>query len=152
MVLLKERYAFVMMVRDKWWQEFVRLHRKGKQVQSYVQTGWGVPKKASMLFFYVVKPIGEVAGYADFIERKVGDAEELWKEHGHESVLSTAKKYFGFLDGRKKASFIRFENLQEAAKPITLSNLLMLLNVGRISRKGFYIDEKTAKKLKSSMD
>jgi len=149
---MKERYAFVMMVKDKWWQEFVRLHRKGKQVQSYVQTGFGVPKNASMLFFYVAKPVGEIAGYADFIERKVGDSEDLWKEHGHESVLGTAKRYFGFLDGKKKVSFVRFENLQEAAKPVVLNNLLMLLGTGRISRRGFYIDKKMAEKLKASMD
>jgi predicted transcriptional regulator len=148
---MKERYAFVMMIRDKWWQEFLRVHRKGKQIQSYVQGGWGVPKEASLLFFYVAKPIGEIAGYAEFVERKMGDAQDLWSEHGHESVLGTARKYFDFLNGKEKVSFIRFKNLQDAAKPITLNNLLMLLGAKRISRKGFYIDKKTAEKLKASM-
>jgi predicted transcriptional regulator len=81
----------------------------------------------------------------------MGDAQDLWSEHGHESVLGTARKYFDFLNGKEKVSFIRFKNLQDAAKPITLNNLLMLLGTKRISRKGFYIDKKTAEKLKASM-
>jgi len=149
---MNDNYAFVMMIRDKWWREFHRLHRKGKQVQSYVQGGWGVPKNASTLFFYVTKPVSEIAGYAEFIERKVGEAEKLWEEHGHESVLSSAEQYFDFVKGKKKVSFIRFKNLQDAVKPVPLNNLLMLLGVKRISRKGFYINKKTTETLKALME
>jgi predicted transcriptional regulator len=142
-----ENYAFVLMIREKWWREFCRLHHEGKQVQSYVQGGWAPPKNASLLFFYVTRPAGEIGGYAEFVERKVGEAEELWKEHGHESVLGSAEQYHAFVKDKQRVSFIRFKNLQEAAKPILLNNVLMLLGVKRLARKGFYVDKETADKL-----
>ena len=84
---MKENCAFVIMIKDRWWRDFCRLHREGKKVQSYVQGGWAPPKNTSLIFFYVTKPAAEIAGYAEFIERKVGEAESLWSEHGNESVL-----------------------------------------------------------------
>ena len=149
---MSENYAFTMMIREKWWREFRRLHHDGKLVQSYVQGGWAPPKKASELFFYVAKPVGEIAGYAEFIERKVGDPRELWKEHGHESVLGSAEQYFDFIKGKQRVSFIRFKNLQEAVKPMRLKDLLMFLGVKRLSRKGFYLSKETAEKLKALME
>jgi len=149
---MSEKYAFVIMVKDKWWREFRRLHHEGKQVQSYVQGGWAPPKNTSLILFYVTKPAGEIAGYAEFIERKVGDAEGLWNEHGHESVLNSAEQYFDLVRGKQRVSFIRFKNLQEAAKPIPLNNILMLLGVNRLARKGFYINKETAEKLIALME
>jgi predicted transcriptional regulator len=142
-----ERYAFVMMVRSTWWQRFRQQHHDGKQVQSYVRTGKTSPRKASKLFFYLVKPIGEIVGHADFIERKVGDPQELWKEHGLESVLSTVQQYKNVVKCKSEASFIRFENLYEAERPIALNSLLMLLGTSRLQRKGFYVNRETAEKL-----
>jgi predicted transcriptional regulator len=144
---MSEKYAFVIMVKEKWWREFRRLHHKGKQIQSYVQGGWAPPKDTSLIFFYVSKPVGEIAGYAEFIERKVGDAESIWNEHGNESVLQTKEKYEEFICDKQRVSFIRFKNLQEATNPIPLSNVLMLLGANRLSRKGFYIKKETADKL-----
>jgi len=144
---MDERYAFVIMIKNKWWQEFCRLHHKGKQVQSYVQGGWAPPKKTSLIFFYVTKPVAEIGGYAEFVERKVGDAEGLWKEHGNESVLSSQEQYLEFVKDKQRISFIRFKNLQEAAKPIPLNNILLCLGVNRLARGGFYINKETADKL-----
>jgi predicted transcriptional regulator len=143
--------AFVIMVKEKWWREFRRLHREGKQVQSYVQGGWAPPKNASLIFFYVTKPASEVAGYAEFMSREVGEAEELWSKHGQESVLSTAEQYFQFVKGKRHVSFVRFRNLREAVKPVPLDYLLMILGANRLARKGFYINEETAEKLISLM-
>jgi predicted transcriptional regulator len=144
---MKEKHAFVMMIRDRWWREFRSLHNRGKETFSYVQGGWAPPKNASLIFFYVTKPVGEVAGYAEFIERKVGDAGSLWNEHGSESVLKSREQYEEFIRDKQRVSFIRFKNLHEASKPISLSNILMLLGVKRLARKGFYIDKETADKL-----
>jgi predicted transcriptional regulator len=144
---MKENCAFVIMIRDKWWREFCRRHHEGKKVHAYVQGGWAPPKSTSLMFFYVTKPVAEIAGYAEFVERKVGDAESLWSEHGNESALQTTEKYAEFIRDKQRVSFIRFKNLQEAAKPIPLSNVLMLLGVRRLARKGFYIDKETADKL-----
>jgi len=149
---MSEKYAFVIMVKDKWWLEFCRLHHKGKQVQSYVQGEYAPPKDASLIFFYVTKPVAEVAGYAEFIERKVGDAEGLWKEHGHESVLNSEEQYSELVKDKQQVSFIRFKNLHEADQPIALNDILMLLGVNRLSRKGFYINKETADKLIALME
>lgn len=149
---MKERYAFIIMIKDKWWQEFCRLRRNGKQVQSYVGGMRAPPRNASLLIFYVSKPIGEIAGYAEFIERKVGKPEELWREHGSESVLSSEEQYFEFVKDKPSVSFIRFKNLHEAAKPIPLNNILMLLGVNRLARGGFYIDREVAEKMITLME
>ena len=111
---MKENYAFVMMIKDKWWREFCRVKSKGRDVYSYVEGGWAPPKNASLIFFYVTKPARQIAAYAEFIERKVGDARRLWKEHGPESVLSSEEKYLEFVKGKERVSFIRFKNLRTA--------------------------------------
>jgi len=144
---MTEMNAFVIMIKDKWWREFLNFNERGKKVLSYVQGGWAPPKNTSLLFFYVSKPIGEIAGYAEFIERKVGDAESLWSEHGNESVLKTKEQYAGLIRGKQRVSFIRFKNLIEAANPLPVNNILMLLGRQRLSRKGFYIDKEMADKL-----
>jgi len=149
---MNEDFAFVIMIKDKWWREFLRLHHKGKQIQSYIQGGWAPPKNTSLIFFYVTKPVAEIAGFAEFVERKVGDGEGLWKEHGNESVLSSPEEYFEFVKGKQRVSFIRFKNLQEAIKPIPLNNLLMFLGVKRLARGGFYIDKEIADKLVALME
>jgi predicted transcriptional regulator len=148
---MKEDYAFIIMIKDKWWREFCRFAIEGRKVHSYVQGGWAPPKSASLMFFYVAKPVRQIAGYADFIERKVGEARALWKEHGSESVLSSEGKYLEFVKDKERVSFIRFKNLREAAEPIPLSNVLTLLGMKRLSRKGFYVEKETADKLLTLM-
>ena len=144
---MKEKHSFIMMIQEKWWREFCRYNHDGRKVHSYVQKGLAPPKDASLIFFYVTKPMGEIAGHAEFIERKIGDAKEVWEEYGGESVLGSKGKYMEFLGGAQKASFIRFENLREAEQPIPLNNILMLLGVKRLSRKGFYVNKEIADKL-----
>lgn len=68
--LMSEKYAFVLMIRPKWWNEF-RLHQ-GRQIQSYVQRGSAPPNDTFLVLFYVTKPVGQMAGCAEFIERKTG--------------------------------------------------------------------------------
>ncbi|MDI6690775.1 MAG: hypothetical protein QME50_02765 [Candidatus Bathyarchaeota archaeon] len=149
---MKEKYAFVIMVKEKWWREFCRFSREGRQAHSYVGGPRAPPKNASLLIFYVSKPVGEIDGYAEFIERKVGKPEELWKEHGNESVFSSTEQYFQFVKDKQQVSFIRFKNLREAANPIPLGNVRLLLGVNRLARGGFYIDKETAEKMITLME
>lgn len=136
----------MMMIRDKWWREFCGLSSEGKKEFSYIRRGLTGPKNASLLFFYVAKPVGELAGYADFIERKVGNAESLWSEHGGESVLKSREEYEKLIGGKQKVTFIRFKNLKVATKPVKLSDLSVHLNVKKPARGGFYINKETADK------
>jgi len=146
------KYAFVIMIQDRWWREFLRRKQQGKRTHSYVQKGLAPPKYGSVILFYVTKPVGEMAGYAEFIERQAGNAEKMWEEYGHESVLKSKEQFEEFIGGRSEASFIRFKNLNKASKPIPLTNLLVLLSVKRLSRRGFYVDRKTADKLTEFME
>jgi predicted transcriptional regulator len=150
--LSDEKYAFVMMIRSDWWSGFRRRLGEGKEIHSYVQAGLAPPKDASLVFFYIVKPVGEVAGYAEFVERKTGDADAIWNEFGSESVMTSKKQYEGFLGARRKVSFIRVRKLHEASKPIALNSLLLLLGLKRLQRRGFYVNRETANKLIFAMD
>jgi len=141
------KYGFVIMIQDRWWQEFLRKQNNGARIQSYVRTGAAAPDEASTLLFYVTKPVGELAGHAEFIERKVGEPEEMWKDYGQESILDSKQQYEQFLQERRKVSFIRFKNLRKASKPIPLGNLRMLLGQRRLSRKGFYLGKGTTDEL-----
>lgn len=146
-----DRHAFVMMIQKKWWLGFCQ-SRQGEQTHSYVQRGLAPPKEGSLILFYVTKPIGEMAGYAEFVGRKTGKAEEMWKKYGRESVLGSEEQYRQFIGDKQKVSFIRFRNLQEASRPVPLREILMLFGVKRLSRKGFYVNKKTAETLLSLME
>ncbi|RJS82560.1 hypothetical protein CW709_03415, partial [Candidatus Bathyarchaeota archaeon] len=111
------------------------------------------PKTAEKLFFYVVKPVGEIRGYADFYERVVGDRENLWERYGHESCLGSKDLYYKLVDGHVRVTFIRFKNLREALNPVKLDEILVHLGREKtIPRKGLYISEEIGLKLVYMME
>jgi predicted transcriptional regulator len=144
---MADKYGYMMMIQDKWWQRFLQRHREGRKLHSYVRTGFAAPKKASLLFFYVAKPVGKVAAVAEFVERRTGSPDEVWHDHGGESVLKSRGQFDQFIGDGERVSFIRFANVREAAKPVPLGNLSLLLGVNRLSRGGFYLDKATSDKL-----
>ncbi|MEM3549632.1 MAG: hypothetical protein QXV01_00865 [Candidatus Bathyarchaeia archaeon] len=146
-MFMKERYAFVIMVKEKWWLEFCRRRREGRIVQSYVQFGRAPPKSASLLIFYVSKPVGGICGYAEFVERRVGKAGELWEVYGEETVFDSSQEFFQFVKGRQEISFIRFKNLMEAVNPMPFGKICSFLGVKRLARRGFYVDKEVAEKI-----
>ena len=149
---MSQHHAFVIMVKEKYWIEYRGRHHEGKNIHAYVARGAAPPKRTRILLFYVSNPVKALSGYADFVEHKFGSPTELWKEYGHESVLKSKKDFEEFIATVQSVSFVRFKNLHEAADPIALSNLRMLLGNGRFSRKGFYVDKDTAGKLVSLME
>ena len=144
---MSERYAFVMMIREKYWTKFCRLNRAGKTNHAYVRIGFGAPKNAELIFFYVVKPVGEIQGYAKFRERVVGETDAMWKEYGRESCLQSENQYNDLLKGAKRVSFIRFTNLREAVHPILSRAMQLSFGVKRLPRGGFYVNKKIAETL-----
>jgi predicted transcriptional regulator len=149
---MKQHYAFVMMVREKYWIAYRDRHHEGEKVHAYVARGAAPPKKTRLLFFYVSKPVKSLCGYANFIERKLGDPAELWNQYSDESVLKSGAEYEGFVGAADTVSFVRFTDLHEAVNPVPLRNLLMFFGVKRLSRKGFYLNKDVADKLVSTMD
>jgi predicted transcriptional regulator len=108
------------------------------------------PKNAKQLFFYVTHPHKEIRGYADFVERVTGNAKDLWKSLGHESLLNSYDEYNDFLQGRKKATFIRFRNMKELPKPVKTKAIAQIIGKERMPQQGMYITEKMAHQLIST--
>jgi predicted transcriptional regulator len=144
---MKEHYAFVMMVREKYWIAYRERHHEGKKVHAYVARGAAPPKSTRLLLFYVSKPVKSLCGYASFVGRELGDPVKLWSEHSSESVLKSRGEYEEFVGTAGSVSFVRFTDLHEAVNPITLRNLLMFFGAKRLSRKGFYLSKDVADKL-----
>ncbi len=138
---MSEHYAFVMMTKEKYWLLFRERSLQGKKTHSFVLKGAAPPKATRILLFYVSNPVKAIDGYADFIERKLGAPEDLWNEHGDESVLESKQNFLEFVGNPERVSFIRFANLKKASNPISLSNLRMFIGVKRLSRKGFFLNK-----------
>jgi len=149
---MNEHYAFVLMTREKYWTKFREQSQEGRKTHSFVLRGAAPPKGVRILFFYVSNPEKALDGYAEFIERKIGTPEEVWKEYGNESVLESKESYDKFVGNPQQVSFIRFKNLKTAVNPISLDNLRMLRGVKLLSRKGYYVDKDMAEKFISMME
>jgi predicted transcriptional regulator len=89
----------------------------------------------------------QIRGIADFIERLAGDYRELWYKYGGETCLKSFNEYLGFLQGRKKVTFIRFTNFRELENPISMEEVSKVLGVLRMPRGGKYINLETANRL-----
>lgn len=92
-------------------------------------------------------PRKDIRGYAEFIERVTGDAEDLWKTLGHESLLNSYEEYSEFLQGRKKATFLRFRNLRELPHHVPEKVISQVVGRERMPQMGIYINEKMAQML-----
>jgi predicted transcriptional regulator len=142
-----KRYAFIVLNLEKFWKRLCSQNRAGKQAHAFVRRGVVGPKNAKLLFFYVTHPHKDIRGHADFVERVTGDAEDLWESLGHESLLSSYDEYQDFLQGRKKATFIRFRNLRELPIPITTKVLSQVIGKERMPQMGLYLTERMAHRL-----
>ena len=141
------KQAFIVLNLEKFWNRLCRQNRAGKTNHVFVRRGVVGPKSAKQLVFYVTHPRKDIRGYADFIERVTGDAKELWKSLGHESVLSSYDEYQDFLQGRKKSTFIRFKNLKELPKPVTTEAITQIIGKERMPQMGIYITEEIVNQL-----
>ncbi len=113
----------------------------------FVRRGLVGPKSAKLLLFYVTHPHKEIRGVGEFIERITGDSKDLWKTHGHESLLRSYEEYVDFLQGRRKATFIRFKNLRELPKPIPANVISQVTGIRKMPRMGKYIVAEMARQL-----
>jgi len=142
-----ERYAYILLNIEKYWNRLYDKNRAGKNVHTFVRRGLVGPKEAKSLLFYVTYPHKEIRGVGDFIERITGDADDLWNTYGHESLLESREEYMDFLQGRTKATFIRFKNLRVLAVPIPASVISQVTGISRMPRMGKYITKEMANRL-----
>lgn len=144
---MSKRYAYILLATEKWWKRLCSQKKAGKNLQAFVRKGLVGPKDANLILFYVTHPFKEIRGFADFVERVTGDVHDLWNSYGHEASLESYEEYLDFLQGRQKASFIRFKNLHELSRPIPTSTVSKLLGKSRMPRSGTYINKEMAHEL-----
>jgi len=142
-----ERYAFILLSIDRFWNRLCNRNRAGKTVHVFVRKGLVGPKNAELLLFYVTHPHKEIRGVGEFIERITGDAKDLWKTYGHESLLRSYKEYMDFMQGRRKATFIRLKNLRELPTPKPANVISQVLGIRRMPRMGKYITKEMVDQL-----
>lgn len=117
------------------------------RTQSFVRKSTVGPVKTKVLLFYVNRPAREIKGISDFKERVVGKPDDLWQKYGRETVFQSREEFSEFMQGRDRATFIRFRNLRELARPIPLKELLKTMRLPRLSRSGKYISRDMADRL-----
>ena len=142
-----EKFAFIALNYNKFWERLCNQNRSGKMNHAFVRRGTVGPKSAALLFFYVTYPKKEIRGFANFVEHKTGEAKDLWHSLGHESLLSNYDEYQKFLLGRKKATFVRFNNLKEFSIPISEKIWMNIIKKERIPQGGLYINQEMANQL-----
>jgi predicted transcriptional regulator len=142
-----DRYAFILLSIEKFWKRLCDRNRAGKTVHVFIRRGLVGPKNAKLLLFYVTHPHKEIRGVGEFIERITGDSEELWKTHGRESLLRSYEEYLDFLQGRRKATFIRFKNLRELPTPKSSTDISQVIGTRRMPRMGTYITKEIVDQL-----
>lgn len=120
---------------------------EGKETNVFVRRNRVGPLKARKIFFYVGKPLMQVCGVADFVERLVGDYKELRDGWRDETCLRDVREYVDFLRGRKTASFVRFTNFREFENPVPFEALIKAPRVLRMPRGGKYLNRETANQL-----
>ncbi len=140
-------YAYILLTKEEWWNRRVDQSRAGKEVQAFVRKNASGPKSTTLLLFYVSHPIREIRGVGEFNERIVGEIEKLWSAHSGETVFESHDEYEDFLQGRTKATFIRFRNLRELNPPIPIKKVLQVLGVSRLPRNGKYLSKETVNML-----
>jgi predicted transcriptional regulator len=141
-----ERYAFILISDEKYWNKMRERNRTNKGIHAFVRKNQVGPREAQMLLFYVKKPIMQVRGVADFIERLTGDREELWRKYGAESCFESFDEYCTFAQGREKMTFVKFKNFTELENPKSTEVIRSVLG----SLQGFrgkYVNPDTVKQL-----
>ncbi len=116
-------------------------------MQVFIRKNAAGPIDSRLLLFYVTHPVREIKGIANFKQPIVGEVEELWRKYDGETVFQFHDEYLDFMQGRTKATFIRFENLHELVPPIPLKKALQTIGISQLPLSGKYLSEETTNKL-----
>jgi predicted transcriptional regulator len=141
-----ERYAFILVADQKYWNKLCERSSANMAVHAFVRKNQVAPKATEKLLFYVKKPVMQVLGAADFIERLTGPGEELWSKYGGETCFESFEEYCDFAQGRLEMTFVRFKNFAELENPKSTEatrNILGSLHGFR----GKYVNLETADQL-----
>ena len=135
-----ERYAYILLSDEKWWNRLCKRNQSGSETHSFVRRSRVAPLQTKKLLFYVKRPVMQIRGVADFVERLTGGYKKLWSAYGSETCLKTFREYVDFLQGRKTVTFIRLTNFRELENPIPIEVISKVLGVPRMPRGGKYLN------------
>jgi predicted transcriptional regulator len=141
-----ERYAFILISDEKYWNKLRERSSVNEGIHAFVRKNQVGPRETQKLLFYVKRPVMQVLGTADFLERVTGDREELWRKYGAESCFESFDEYDAFAQGREKMTFVRFKNFRKLEDPKPVDILRTILG----SLQGFrgkYLSLENAKQL-----
>ena len=141
--LTEEHFAYLLIEDGKWWNRRISKNKLGTEVHSFVRKGKVGPKGATQLLFYVKRPVRQIKGTAEFLERMTGTADELWQLHGPETVFESRDEYDKFVAGSSTVTFIRFRNMQELEKPIDFNTISVNAGIGKMPQGGKYLGRET---------
>jgi predicted transcriptional regulator len=144
---VSERYAYILLITPKWWNRLCDRLEAGKTFHAFIRRGLVGPKKTNLLLFYVTRPFKEIRGFAEFVERVTGEADDLWRAYSGETSPRSYEEYKDFLQGRLKTTFIRFKSLKMFSQPISASVISQVVGIGRMPRGGRYISREIAQEL-----
>jgi predicted transcriptional regulator len=113
----EDRYAFILVSDEKYWNLLCERNKTSAGVHAFVRKNQVAPKSAEKLLFYVKRPIMQVRGSADFVERLTGPSDELWTKYGAETCFESFDEYRAFAQGRIEMTFVRFKNFTELENP-----------------------------------
>ena len=141
-----EDYAFILITGEKYWERLRQRSLESGGTLAFVRKGQVGPILTKKVIFYIKKPVMQIRGIADFVERLKGDSEEMWARYGRESCFESEEEYDSFVQGRDKVTFVRFENLSELDEPTTADEISMILGPLRGFR-GKYVNPDTTRTL-----
>ena len=73
----KLAFAFILAMNGKYWNRLSESKTQGRRISFFVRKNAVGPIQTERLLFYVEKPRMQVLGAADFVERILGEAEDL---------------------------------------------------------------------------
>lgn len=141
-----ERYAFILIADEKYWRRLCERNKASGETHAFVRKNKVGPTNAQKLLFYVKRPVMQILGVADFVERLTGAPEELWRSHGAESCFESFEEFCKFAHGREVMTFLRFRNFFELVNPKSAKALRSILGSLQGFRGG-YVDSATAEQL-----
>jgi predicted transcriptional regulator len=108
----REHYAFILIADEKYWNKLCERNKVSRGIQAFLRKNQVAPKNAQKLLFYVKKPVMQIRGVADFIERLTGDSGELWRKYGTESCFESFEEYSAFAEGRSRMTVVMVQELR----------------------------------------
>lgn len=145
--MAQEKYAYVLIEDEKWWNRRIARNRLGSAVHVFVRRGRVGPKWAQKILFYVKRPAKQIRGLGEFLERITGATDDLWNLYGAETVFESRDEFDAFVSGRGNVTFIRFKGLEEFERPIGFDDIHLAMGIKQMPQGGKYLSRETVNSL-----